>query len=75
MRGTCGCRLRAAIGDHDIGGSMALRWATLFPYRVASLRVLNTACSDSWPIEVMVQFGHLEAYHRFPAATAMTLRL
>lgn len=48
----------AVIVGHDIGGGVALRLATLFPSRVQKLCVINTVCYDSWPIELMLQFGH-----------------
>lgn len=66
---------QAAIVAHDIGGGVALRLATLFPHRVERLCVMNTVCYDSWPIELMLQFGHPEAYRKLSASTAMmTLR-
>lgn len=61
----------AVVIAHDIGGGVALRLATLFPQRVAKLCVLNTVCYDSWPIELMLQFGHPEAHHKMSAATAI----
>lgn len=51
----------AAIVAHDIGGGVALRLATLYPERVSQLCVMNTVCYDSWPIELMLQFGHPSA--------------
>ena len=63
---------RAAIIAHDIGGGVALRLATLFPNRVTRLCVMNTVCYDSWPIELMLQFGHPEAYRKMSASTAIT---
>ncbi|EMI15606.1 Alpha/beta hydrolase fold-1 domain protein, partial [Rhodopirellula maiorica SM1] len=51
----------AAFVAHDIGGGVALRLATLFPHRVSRLCVMNTVCYDSWPIELMLQFGHPSA--------------
>lgn len=63
---------RAAIVAHDIGGGIALRLATLFPDRVTRLCVMNIVCYDSWPIELMLQFGHPEAYRKMSAATAIT---
>lgn len=56
---------------HDIGGGVALRLATLFPNRVSRLCVLNAVCYDSWPIEVMLQFGHPGANRKVSASTAM----
>ena len=63
---------RAAIIAHDIGGGVALRLATLFPNRVTRLCVMNSVCYDSWPIELMLQFGHPEAYRKMSASTAIT---
>lgn len=60
----------AAFVAHDIGGGVALRLATLFPERVSRLCVLNTVCYDSWPIELMLQFGHPEARRKVSASTA-----
>jgi pimeloyl-ACP methyl ester carboxylesterase len=62
---------RAHIVAHDIGGGVALRLATLFPERVASLCVMNTVCYDSWPIEAMLQFGHPETRTKLTAAAAL----
>lgn len=64
---------RADIVAHDIGGGVALRLATLFPHRVEKLCVMNTICYDSWPIELMLQTGHPDAYRKLSAATAMSL--
>ncbi len=64
---------RATIVAHDIGGGVALRLATLFPERVGRLCVMNTVCYDSWPIEMMLQFGHPEANRKMSAGTAMTM--
>lgn len=63
----------AVIVGHDIGGGVALRLATLFPSRVRKLCVMNTVCYDSWPVELMLQFGHPEADRRLSAAMAMRL--
>lgn len=63
---------RAAVVAQDIGGGVALRLATLFPRRVERLCVMNIVCYDSWPIELMLQFGHPEAYRKISAATAIT---
>jgi pimeloyl-ACP methyl ester carboxylesterase len=64
---------RATVVGHDIGGGVALRLATLFPRRVSRLCLINTVCYDSWPIELMLQFGHPEAYRKMSAATALTM--
>ena len=63
----------AVIVGHDIGGGVALRLATLFPSRVRKLCVINSVCYDSWPIELMLQFGHPEANRRLSAAMAVRL--
>ncbi len=63
----------AVIVGHDIGGGVALRLATLFPSRVRKLCVINSVCYDSWPIELMLQFGHPEADRRLSAAMAVRL--
>ena len=62
---------RAAIVGHDIGGGVALRLATLFPQRVERLCVLNAVSYDSWPIELMLQFGHPQANRTMSAAAAI----
>lgn len=64
---------RAVIIGHDIGGGVALRLATLFPERAARVCVLNTVCYDSWPIELMLQFGHPGANRKMSASTAMAM--
>lgn len=61
----------AAIVAHDIGGGVALRLATLFPRRVRRLCVMNTVCYDSWPIELMLQFGHPQANRKVSAGVAV----
>ena len=63
----------AVIVGHDIGGGVALRLATLFPSQVRKLCVMNTVCYDSWPIELMLQFGHPGADRLLSAAMAMRL--
>jgi pimeloyl-ACP methyl ester carboxylesterase len=63
----------AVIVGHDIGGGVALRLATLFPSRVRKLCVMNTVCYDSWPVELMLQFGHPGADRRLSAAMAVRL--
>jgi len=62
---------RASLVAHDIGGGVALRLATLFPHRVARLCVMNAVCYDSWPIELMLQFGHPEADRKLSAGNAI----
>ena len=61
----------AVIVGHDIGGGVALRLAALFPSRVRKLCVINSVCYDSWPVELMLQFGHPEADRRLSAAMAV----
>lgn len=63
----------ATIIGHDIGGGVALRMATRFPERVDRLIVMNTVCYDSWPIELMLQFGHPEAHRKLSASLAVRL--
>ncbi len=63
----------AIIVGHDIGGGVALRLATLFPERVKRLCLMNTVCYDSWPIEVMLQFGHPDTNRNLSASTALTM--
>lgn len=63
---------RAAVVAHDIGGGVALRLAAFHPERVERLCVMNTVCYDSWPIELMLQFGHPEAKRKLSASAAMT---
>ena len=63
----------AAVIGHDIGGGVALRLATLFPARVRKLCLINTVCYDSWPIELMLQFGHPGADRQLSAAMAARL--
>ncbi|WP_442506003.1 alpha/beta fold hydrolase [Novipirellula sp. SH528] len=62
---------RAAFVAHDIGGGVALRLATLFPHRVSRLCVMNCVCYDSWPIELMLQFGHPSAKSIASASTTI----
>lgn len=63
----------AVIVGHDIGGGVALRLATLFPARVRKLCVINTVSYDSWPIELMLQFGHPGADRLLSPAMAIRL--
>lgn len=62
---------RASIVAHDIGGGVALRLAVFFPKRVSRLCIMNAVCYDSWPIELILQFGHPEIYRKFSASTAV----
>lgn len=64
---------RATLIGHDIGGGVALQMATRFPGRVERLIVMNTVCYDSWPIELMLQFGHPGTYRKLSASFAMRL--
>lgn len=63
----------AVIVGHDIGGGVALRLATLFPSRVRKLCLMNSIAYDSWPIELMLQFGHPGADRRLSAPMAVRL--
>lgn len=63
----------AVIVGHDIGGGVALRLATLFPARVRKLCVINSVSYDSWPIELMLQFGHPGADRLLSAPMAVRL--
>lgn len=63
----------AVIVGHDIGGGVALRLATLYPSRVRRLCLMNCVSYDSWPIELMLQFGHPGADRRLSAAMAVRL--
>lgn len=64
---------KATVISHDIGGGVGLRLATLFPRRVCRLCVMNTVCYDSWPIELMLQFGHPAANQKLSASAALTM--
>ncbi|RJP14836.1 MAG: alpha/beta hydrolase [Candidatus Abyssobacteria bacterium SURF_5] len=63
----------AAVVGHDIGGGIALRLATLYPHLVSHLCLMNSVCYDSWPIEMMLQFGHPEADRKMSASAAQTV--
>ncbi|MBW3628112.1 MAG: alpha/beta hydrolase [Gemmatimonadetes bacterium] len=62
---------RADVVAHDIGGGVALRLATLFPQRVRRLGLMHAVCYDSWPIEMMLQFGHPGVHRKVSASTAI----
>ncbi|MGI8962590.1 MAG: alpha/beta fold hydrolase [Bryobacteraceae bacterium] len=64
---------RADVVGHDIGGGVALRLAALHPARVGRLCVMNGVCYDSWPIELMLQFGHPESRHKMSAGTSSAM--
>lgn len=63
----------ATIVGHDIGGGVALRLATRFPARVRKLCVINTVSYDSWPVELMLQFGHPGVNRLLSARRAVSL--
>jgi haloalkane dehalogenase len=42
---------------HDIGGGVALRFATHQPERVDQLVLSNAVCYDSWPVEFVSDLG------------------
>lgn len=60
-----------AFVGHDLGGGIALRMATHYPHRVSSLCLINSVCYDSWPLEMMLQFGHPGVDRVFSAPTAV----
>ncbi len=64
---------KAAVVGHDIGGGVALRLAVFFPELVSRLVLMNCVCYDSWPIEMMLQLGNPETYHRVSASAAASL--
>ncbi len=58
---------------HDIGGGVALRLATLHPQRIGRLCIMNGVCYDSWPIEMMLQFGLPEVRRKMSASQATAM--
>lgn len=64
---------RADIVGHDIGGGVALRLAVLYPQRVNRVCLMDCVCYDSWPVEMMLQFGHPGARRKMSASTAVTM--
>lgn len=42
---------------HDIGGGVALRYASHAPARVESIVCTNVVCYDSWPVEFIATLG------------------
>jgi|GEM_PF-6708524 len=64
-------RPNAETRAFEEAGGVALRLATLHPDRVRRLCVMNAVCYDSWPIELMLQFGHSSVYRKASASTAM----
>ena len=64
---------RATMIGHDIGGGVALRLATATPERIDRLVLVNTVCYDSWPIELMLQFGHPAANRRLSSRMLATI--
>lgn len=55
---------RAAFVGHEIGGGIALRFATLRPGRVDRLCLINSVCYDSWPGSLMLALSHPESHRR-----------
>lgn len=47
----------AHLVAHDIGGGVALRYASHEPESVASLVCSNVVCYDSWPVEFIADLG------------------
>ncbi|MFB6166442.1 MAG: alpha/beta fold hydrolase [Haloarculaceae archaeon] len=47
----------AAIVAHDIGGGVAVRYASHRPDAVSSLVMSNAVCYDSWPVEFVSNLG------------------
>jgi pimeloyl-ACP methyl ester carboxylesterase len=48
---------RVALVGHDIGGGVALRYASHEPAAVTDLVLSNAACYDSWPVEFVNGLG------------------
>ncbi len=48
---------RVALVAHDIGGGVALRFASHQPERVTELVLSNAVCYDSWPVEFINEMG------------------
>lgn len=53
---TVGTETISLVG-HDIGGGVALRYATHNPDTVDQLVLSNAVCYDSWPVELVVELG------------------
>lgn len=64
---------RATVVGHDIGGGVALRLATLHPSRVERLCLINAACYDSWPGNLMLSLGQPQADRRLSSPRTTTL--
>lgn len=48
---------RVSIVSHDIGGGIALRYASHHPDAVEKLVCSNAVCYDSWPVEFISNLG------------------
>ncbi len=48
---------RVSIVSHDIGGGVALRYASHHPDAVEKLVCSNAVCYDSWPVEFISDLG------------------
>jgi pimeloyl-ACP methyl ester carboxylesterase len=53
---TIGAGIVSLVG-HDIGGGVALRFASHNPESVEQLVLSNAVCYDSWPLELVVEIG------------------
>ena len=53
---TIGAGTISLVG-HDIGGGVALRFASHSPESVEQLVLSNAVCYDSWPLELVVEIG------------------
>lgn len=61
---------RIRLVGHDIGGGVALRYASHRPEAVSQLVLSNAVCYDAWPVEFVNDLGLPEAANREPEAFA-----
>lgn len=59
------------VVGHDIGGGVAQRIVTFHNDRVERLCLMNSICYDSWPVEMMLQFGHPSVVNKLSATVAI----